>query len=384
MADNKLLPYSAAQINPNALVGSTTYAPTAAPALNLSYPSWMSNSGARGIGNAFTPDYVAPGAGQQIVGVDPTFAHYDPPAPVVDQSAYGSGGGVGTTPFSASEGSSAASADANGYGGGQGQYGSPLGALDPTDRVPTSAALGPYGQAAFAGLTAALGPVGMALGAANTLGNAINTGANASQLNALGSPMSIGQIAGGVLGLNGYSGGLGTAIDSMAQTAQNAPGVAGGWSADTAVGPTGSYDPGAGYGASVSQESLGAPSGTGGYGGSFSGNDPNGTGYGGGSGNGYGGGDNGSDGGGGGGTDSSSGDGGGGGHDSESGMNGGNFKGGVLTKNKLVGPNPKGPDDGYASVESGEGVLTRRALAHYGPGIVAKLNKLVVSKAALR
>lgn len=61
-----------------------------------------------------------------------------------------------------------------------------------------------------------------------------------------------------------------------------------------------------------------------------------------------------------------------------------NFKGGVLKQNMLMGPNPKGPDTGFASVESGEGVLTREALKHYGPGIVARLNKLMVDKASLR
>lgn len=61
-----------------------------------------------------------------------------------------------------------------------------------------------------------------------------------------------------------------------------------------------------------------------------------------------------------------------------------NFKGGILTKNKLVGDDPDGPDDGYASVQSGEGVLTRKAMEHYGAGIVNKLNKLQVDRAKLR
>ena len=62
----------------------------------------------------------------------------------------------------------------------------------------------------------------------------------------------------------------------------------------------------------------------------------------------------------------------------------GNAKGGIITRNKLVGPDPKGPDNGFASIETGEGVLTRKALAHYGPGIVNKLNRLAVDKAAFR
>ena len=86
-----------------------------------------------------------------------------------------------------------------------------------------------------------------------------------------------------------------------------------------------------------------------------------------------------------------SGGGGGGGNETAAGGgeagNGGaeNFAaGGVVTRNKLTGPNPPGPDNGYASIQSGEGVLTRAALKHYGPGIVARLNKLLVPKGALR
>jgi len=58
------------------------------------------------------------------------------------------------------------------------------------------------------------------------------------------------------------------------------------------------------------------------------------------------------------------------------------FRGGLVTQNRLTGPNPPGPDDGYASLNKGEGVLTAAALKHYGPGIVNKLNKLAVPKGA--
>ena len=60
------------------------------------------------------------------------------------------------------------------------------------------------------------------------------------------------------------------------------------------------------------------------------------------------------------------------------------FKGGVITPNKLSGPNPPGPDDGYGKLKLGEGVLTGAAMKYYGPAFLAKLNKLAVSKNAAR
>ena len=62
----------------------------------------------------------------------------------------------------------------------------------------------------------------------------------------------------------------------------------------------------------------------------------------------------------------------------------GSAKGGIITRNKLVGPNPPGPDSGYGKLELGEGVLTDKAIKFYGKGIVARLNRLEVPKARLR
>ena len=62
----------------------------------------------------------------------------------------------------------------------------------------------------------------------------------------------------------------------------------------------------------------------------------------------------------------------------------GSAKGGVITRNKLVGPNPPGPDSGYGKLELGEGVLTDKAIKFYGKGIVARLNRLQVPKERLR
>jgi hypothetical protein len=60
----------------------------------------------------------------------------------------------------------------------------------------------------------------------------------------------------------------------------------------------------------------------------------------------------------------------------------GMYRGGIVTPNRLQGHNPPGPDDGYVAMDKGEGVLTAKAIQHYGPGIVARLNKLAVPKGA--
>lgn len=58
------------------------------------------------------------------------------------------------------------------------------------------------------------------------------------------------------------------------------------------------------------------------------------------------------------------------------------YRGGIVTRNKLHGPNPAGPDDGYVAMDKGEGVLTAKAIKHYGADIVRRLNKLQVPKEA--
>lgn len=76
--------------------------------------------------------------------------------------------------------------------------------------------------------------------------------------------------------------------------------------------------------------------------------------------------------------------GGGAGEGGEGGGGEGNYKGGLITRNKLLGPDPAGPDDGYASLNAGEGVITAAAMKHYGPGLLRKLNKLAIPKVALK
>lgn len=95
--------------------------------------------------------------------------------------------------------------------------------------------------------------------------------------------------------------------------------------------------------------------------------------------NSYGGGGN--DGGGGGGTNSdggtgdtgSDGNGGGGTGDSDSSDNG-MYKGGYVKKGLLAGPNPKGPDDGYAALDHGEYVIKASAVKKYGKGLLDAIN----------
>ena len=62
----------------------------------------------------------------------------------------------------------------------------------------------------------------------------------------------------------------------------------------------------------------------------------------------------------------------------------GMYHGGIVTRNKLRGPDPDGPDDGYVAMNKGEGVLTAKALRFYGDGLVDRLNKLQVPKKAFR
>ena len=68
----------------------------------------------------------------------------------------------------------------------------------------------------------------------------------------------------------------------------------------------------------------------------------------------------------------------------DAGSDGGFSRGGIVSPNKLVGPNPPGPDTGFGALKPGEGVLTDKAMKFYGKGIVAKLNKLAVPKEIFR
>jgi hypothetical protein len=48
--------------------------------------------------------------------------------------------------------------------------------------------------------------------------------------------------------------------------------------------------------------------------------------------------------------------------------------GGKVNRSQLRGPDPKGPDEGYASLQSGEYVIKRDAVNKYGEGMLGKIN----------
>jgi len=64
------------------------------------------------------------------------------------------------------------------------------------------------------------------------------------------------------------------------------------------------------------------------------------------------------------------------------------YRGGSVLADRLMGPDPKGPDDGYASLNKGEFVISAKAARKYGPDIMRAINaghykKSVLAKALL-
>jgi hypothetical protein len=49
-------------------------------------------------------------------------------------------------------------------------------------------------------------------------------------------------------------------------------------------------------------------------------------------------------------------------------------KGGKVTKDRLKGPDPKGPDEGYGALLSGEYVIKKSAVKKYGQGLLGMIN----------
>jgi hypothetical protein len=49
-------------------------------------------------------------------------------------------------------------------------------------------------------------------------------------------------------------------------------------------------------------------------------------------------------------------------------------KGGRVDRSRLRGPDPQGPDQGYAPLQSGEYVIKRDAVNKYGEGMLGKIN----------
>ena len=63
---------------------------------------------------------------------------------------------------------------------------------------------------------------------------------------------------------------------------------------------------------------------------------------------------------------------------------GGYAKGGKVTMNRLRGPNPMGPDDGYAGLKDGEFVINAKSVGKYGIELMNAINAGKISKGKLR
>ena len=63
---------------------------------------------------------------------------------------------------------------------------------------------------------------------------------------------------------------------------------------------------------------------------------------------------------------------------------GGYAKGGHVSMQHLQGPNPEGPDDGYAALKDGEFVINDKAVKKYGIELMNAINSGKISKGKLR
>ena len=60
-----------------------------------------------------------------------------------------------------------------------------------------------------------------------------------------------------------------------------------------------------------------------------------------------------------------------------------NNMGGMIDKSRMVGPNPMGPDNGFASIQDGEFVMNRKATQKYGIELMNAINSGKISKGNL-
>ena len=60
-----------------------------------------------------------------------------------------------------------------------------------------------------------------------------------------------------------------------------------------------------------------------------------------------------------------------------------NNMGGKIDKSRMVGPNPMGPDNGFASIQDGEFVMNRKATQKYGIELMNAINSGKISKGKL-
>jgi hypothetical protein len=66
------------------------------------------------------------------------------------------------------------------------------------------------------------------------------------------------------------------------------------------------------------------------------------------------------------------------------GTRGGFAHGGHVSMMHLLGPDPEGPDDGYATLKDGEFVINDKAVAKYGIDLMNAINSGKISKGKLR
>jgi hypothetical protein len=69
---------------------------------------------------------------------------------------------------------------------------------------------------------------------------------------------------------------------------------------------------------------------------------------------------------------------------SSSGSDGGYAMGGMVTRDRLIGMNPNGADDGYGALDAGEYVIRKSAVDKYGEEILSLLNDRKISKKKLQ
>jgi len=60
-----------------------------------------------------------------------------------------------------------------------------------------------------------------------------------------------------------------------------------------------------------------------------------------------------------------------------------NNMGGMINKSRMVGPDPMGPDNGFASIQDGEFVMNRKATQKYGIELMNAINSGKISKGKL-
>lgn len=62
------------------------------------------------------------------------------------------------------------------------------------------------------------------------------------------------------------------------------------------------------------------------------------------------------------------------------GIGGGLYMGGKVTKDKMMQPDPNGPDDGYVALQDGEYVIKKKSVDKYGHSLLNALNNGSISK----